>query len=289
LEETCGRGAIAGGATGYAATMSGRGNGHPRVAIVTGSESGIGRAVAVALAADGYDIGITRYRDGEHAERTADEVRKAGRRAEVRDLDLTRLPAAADVVDRLADALGGIGVLVNCAGVGAATPLLETGWDEWRKVLAVDLDGPFLCAQRAARRMVDAGRGGRIINITSVHETAPRVGAGAYCAAKGGLGMLTRVLALELGEHGITVNSVAPGEIATPMTGQEDVDPTGVERPGVPLGRPGDAREVAAVVAFLAGPDAGYVTGASWPVDGGMLTMGPQAGSHLTSNDWRRP
>ena len=269
--------------------MSGRGNGHPRVAIVTGSESGIGRAVAVALAADGYDIGITRYRDGEHAERTADEVRKAGRRAEVRDLDLTRLPAAADVVDRLADALGGIGVLVNCAGVGAATPLLETGWDEWRKVLAVDLDGPFLCAQRAARRMVDAGRGGRIINITSVHETAPRVGAGAYCAAKGGLGMLTRVLALELGEHGITVNSVAPGELATPMTGQEDVDPTGVERPGVPLGRPGDAREVAAVVAFLAGPDAGYVTGASWPVDGGMLTMGPQAGSHLTSNDWRRP
>jgi NAD(P)-dependent dehydrogenase (short-subunit alcohol dehydrogenase family) len=155
-------------------------------------------------------------------------------------------------------------------------------------VLAVDLDGPFLCAQRAARRMVAAGRGGRIINVTSVHETAPRAGAGAYCAAKGGLGMLTRVLALELGEYGITVNSVAPGEIATPMTGQEDVDPAGVARPGVPLGRPGDAREVAAVVAFLAGPDASYVTGASWPVDGGMLNMGPQAGSHLTTDDWRR-
>jgi NAD(P)-dependent dehydrogenase (short-subunit alcohol dehydrogenase family) len=269
--------------------MSSGGSRHPRVAIVTGSESGIGRAVAVALAADGYDVGITRYRDSEHAERTADEVRKAGRRAEIRDLDLTRLPAAADVVDQLADALGGIGVLVNCAGTGTATPLLDTDWDEWRRVLAVDLDGPFLCAQRAARRMVAAGRGGRIINITSVHETAPRVGAGAYCAAKGGLGMLTRVLALELGEHGITVNSVAPGEITTPMTGQEDVDPKGVERPGVPLGRPGDAREVAAVVAFLAGPDASYVTGASWPVDGGMLNMGPQAGSHLTGDDWRRP
>ncbi|GAA3334990.1 SDR family oxidoreductase [Amorphoplanes nipponensis] len=262
---------------------------HPRVAVVTGSESGIGRAIAVALAADGYDVGITRYRDDEHARRTADEVRRAGRRAEIRDLDLTRLPAAADVIDELADALGGLGVLVNCAGAGTSTPVLETGWDEWRRVLAVDLDGPFLCAQRAARRMVATGRGGRIINITSVHETAPRVGAGAYCAAKGGLGMLTRVMAQELGEHGITVNAVAPGEIATPMTGQEDVDPAGVERPGVPLGRPGDAREVAAVVAFLAGAGGSYVTGASWPVDGGMLMMGPQAGSHLTGDEWRRP
>jgi NAD(P)-dependent dehydrogenase (short-subunit alcohol dehydrogenase family) len=117
------------------------------------------------------------------------------------------------------------------------------------------------------------------------------VGAAAYCAAKGGLGLLTRVAALELAEHGITVNAVAPGEIATPMTGQEDEDPTapGKHRPGVPLGRPGDAREIAAVVGFLASPAAAYVTGASWPVDGGMLQMGPMAGSHMTSDDWRRP
>jgi NAD(P)-dependent dehydrogenase (short-subunit alcohol dehydrogenase family) len=96
-------------------------------------------------------------------------------------------------------------------------------------------------------------------------------------------------MALELAEHGITVNAVAPGEIATPMTGQEDIDPHTEDRPGVPLGRPGDAREVAAVIAFLAGPDATYVTGASWSVDGGMLRMGPQAGSHLGSDEWRRP
>jgi NAD(P)-dependent dehydrogenase (short-subunit alcohol dehydrogenase family) len=273
---------------GYPAGMIGHGGQQDRVAVVTGSESGIGRAIAVALAEQGYDIGITRHLDDGHAEDTAAEVRKAGRRAEIRPLDLTRLPDAAAVVDELADALGGIGVLVNCAGTGISTPVVDTGWTDWRQVLAVDLDGPFLCAQRAARRMISAGRGGRIINITSVHEIQPRVGSGAYCAAKGGLGLLTKVMALELGEHGITVNAVAPGEIATPMTGQEDQDPTTEDRPGVPLGRPGDAREVAAVVAFLAGPDASYVTGASWAVDGGMLQMGPQAGSHLPSNDWRR-
>ncbi|WP_345711975.1 SDR family oxidoreductase [Kineococcus glutinatus] len=260
----------------------------PRTAIVTGSESGIGRATAVALAELGCDVGVTWYRDEAAGERTAEEVRALGRRAEVRHLDLTRLPGAADVVDDLAEALGGVDVLVNDAGTGVSTPLLEMSYDDWREVLATDLDGAFLCLQRAARRMVAAGRGGRIVNITSVHEHQPRVGSSAYCAAKGGLGLLTRTAAIELAEHGITVNAVAPGEIATPMTGQEDVDPRGVDRPGVPLGRPGDAREIAAAVAFLASPQASYVTGHSLVVDGGMLQMGPMAGSHLTAGDWRR-
>jgi NAD(P)-dependent dehydrogenase (short-subunit alcohol dehydrogenase family) len=265
-------------------------DGRPRVAIVTGSESGIGRAIAVALAEQGCDLGITWYRERKAAEATAEEVRALGRRAEVRPLDLTRLPEAADVVDELADALGGVDVLVNDAGTGHSTPVLELDFAAWREVLATDLDGAFLCLQRAARRMVAAGRGGRIINITSVHEHQPRVGAAAYCAAKGGLGMLTRVAAIELAEHGITVNAVAPGEIATAMTGQEDEDPTapGHDRPGVPLRRPGHAHEVAAVVALLASREASYVTGASYAVDGGMLQMGPMAGSHLTSDDWRR-
>jgi NAD(P)-dependent dehydrogenase (short-subunit alcohol dehydrogenase family) len=261
-----------------------------RVAIVTGSESGIGRAVAVALAEQGCDVGITWYRDEAMGEATVEQVRELGRRAELRHVDLTDLPGAAGVVDDLADALGGVDVLVNDAGTGDTTSVLELDYPTWREVLATDLDSAFLCLQRAARRMVRQGRGGRIVNITSVHEHYPLVGSAAYCAAKGGLGLLTKVAAIELGEHGITVNSVAPGEIATAMTGQEDENPRspGNERPGVPLGRPGDAREVAAVVAFLASPQASYVTGASYLVDGGMVQMGPVGAAQLQSDDWRR-
>ncbi|XVS66847.1 SDR family oxidoreductase [Actinosynnema sp. CA-299493] len=263
--------------------------GAPARAVVTGSDSGIGKAVAVALAGGGVDVGITFHTDADGAEATAREVREQGVRAAVRQLDLTDLPTAASAVDELAAELGGIDVLVNCAGTGTAQKAMDMDFDTWRSVLSVDLDGAFLCAQRAAKHMIEAGRGGRIINITSVHEHQPRVGAAPYCAAKAGLGALTKVLALELAEHAITVNSVAPGEISTPMTGQEDVDPRTESRPGVPLGRPGHASEVAAVVAFLATPAAGYVTGASFVVDGGMTLMGPQASTLLTDRKWLEP
>jgi NAD(P)-dependent dehydrogenase (short-subunit alcohol dehydrogenase family) len=260
---------------------------YPRIAVITGADSGIGKACAVALAHAGFDIGITWYEDSAGAQKTMAEVSATGRRCEAAELDLTHLPAAASVVDELADALGGIGVLVNNAGISRSAPFVDTSFTQWREVLSVNLDGPFLCAQLAARRMRSAGTGGRIINITSVHEHAPKVGSAAYCAAKGGLGLLTKVMAQELAVDGITVNAVAPGEIATPMTGQEDMDPFTQDRPGIPVGRPGDAREIAAVVALLASPAAAYVTGASWNVDGGMMVMGPQGAARLESTNWR--
>ena len=263
------------------------GNNYPRLAIVTGSDSGIGRATATLLATEGFDVGLTFHRDEQGIRETAAEVARRGQRSFVEPFDASS-PDAGAVVDRLADQLGGLGVLVNVAGTGHSDRVLDLDPQTWRHVLATDLDGPFLCSQHAARRMVQQDSGGRIINVTSVHEHAPRVGSGAYCAAKGGLGLLTKVMAQELAAAGITVNAVAPGEIATPMTGNDDVDPHTVERPGVPLGRPGDANEVAAVVALLASPDGGYVTGSSLVVDGGMLLMGPQAGSHLETGAWRK-
>jgi NAD(P)-dependent dehydrogenase (short-subunit alcohol dehydrogenase family) len=260
----------------------------PRTAIVTASDSGIGKAIAVALAQDGLDVGITWHSDEEGAQATAREVEAAGRKAVVRRLDATDLDSVGGVVDELADELGGVDVFVNNAGGGGGAPFIDQPVDEWRRTVALNLDGAFVGIQRAAQRMVAAGRGGRIIAITSVHEHQPRVGSAAYVAAKHGLGGLIKTIAQELGDQGITANAVGPGEIATEMNDMDDVDPRGIHRPGIPLARPGDAREIAAVVAFLASAKSSYVNGASWVVDGGMLQMGPQAGSHLTSDDWRR-
>ncbi len=168
------------------------------------------KATAVALAGDGFDVGITWRSDEEGAEGTAKEVRELGRTTLVARLDL----AASDAGDRileLADGLGGLDVLVSNAGTGQHALVVELDLATWRQVLEVG----FVVCQAAARRMIDQGRDGRIITVTSVHEHQPRYGAAAYCAAKGGLGLFTKCLALELAEHGITANAVAPGEIST--------------------------------------------------------------------------
>jgi NAD(P)-dependent dehydrogenase (short-subunit alcohol dehydrogenase family) len=226
-----------------------------RRAIITGSDSGIGKASAVALARAGFDVGVTWFADREGGEETLQEVQGCGQRAVLEHLDVTQLPQAAEVIAGIGEELGGLDVFVNNAGGGGRRSFLETSLDVWRDALDLNLTGAFVCAQRAARMMVESGTRGRIINITSVHEHIP----------------LTKVMALELGEHGITVNAVAPGEIATAMTGAEDVDPVQLERPALPLARPGSAHEIAAFVAFLASDEAGYATGSSFVVDGGLL------------------
>jgi NAD(P)-dependent dehydrogenase (short-subunit alcohol dehydrogenase family) len=242
-------------------------------AIVTGSDSGIGKATAITLARRGFDVGVVWHSDEGGATGTAREIRELGRNVEVRQADLTDLSAGPGLIDDLSGALGGLDVLVNNAGTGASTPFLEVTLEEWKQVLELDLTAAFVLAQAAARTMVARGGGGRIVNVTSVHEHVPLPGSSAYCAAKGGLGLLTKVMALELAEQRITVNAVAPGEIATPMTGAHDEDPKRLERPGIPLRRPGSAHEVAAAIAFLASDDAGYVTGESFVIDGGLLLM----------------
>ncbi|HEX2162287.1 MAG TPA: SDR family oxidoreductase [Thermoleophilaceae bacterium] len=247
-----------------------------RRAIVTGSDSGIGRAAAVALAEAGYDVGITWHEDREGAAGTAAEVERHGRRAVVEQLDLADAVAAAATIRTLVDALGGLDLLVNNAGGAASHPFLEYPLADWQAAIDVNLTGTFACAQAGARVLV-AGDGGAIVNVTSVHEHIPLRDSAAYCAAKGGLGLLTKVMAIELAEHDITVNAVAPGEIATPMTGNEDVPPDSVERPMIPAGRPGDAREIAAAIVFLASPGGRYVTGESLVIDGGLSIMGAEA------------
>jgi NAD(P)-dependent dehydrogenase (short-subunit alcohol dehydrogenase family) len=239
--------------------------------MITASDSGIGKATAMRLARDGFDVGVTWHSDREGAEDAAGEIQGLGRRAVVTQLDVTSFGDAADTVEAVATELGGLDVFVNNAGGGDTHPFLKFPLEDWQRVLDLNLTGAFVCAQRAARLMVESETRGRIVNITSVHEHIPLRGAAAYCAAKGGLGLLTKVMALELAEYGITVNAVAPGEIATPMTGAHDEDPSEEARPGLPAKRPGNAHEVAEMVAVLARPDARYTTGTSIVVDGGLM------------------
>jgi NAD(P)-dependent dehydrogenase (short-subunit alcohol dehydrogenase family) len=239
--------------------------------MITASDSGIGKATAVRLARDGFDVGVTWHSDREGAEDTARQIQELGRRAVLRQLDVTNFGDAADTVEAVAAELAGLDVFVNNAGGGDTHPFLEFPLEDWQRVLDLNLTGAFVCAQRAAQLMVDSGTKGRIVNVTSVHEHIPLRSAAAYCAAKGGLGLLTKVMALELADHGITVNAVAPGEIATPMTGANDEDPSDEDRPGLPARRPGNAHEVAEMIAVLARPDARYTTGASIVVDGGLM------------------
>jgi NAD(P)-dependent dehydrogenase (short-subunit alcohol dehydrogenase family) len=269
-------------ATGYAARMTAA---HDRLAIVTGGDSGMGKATAELLATEGFDVGITFHTDEAGADDTRKGVEERGQRCFVTRQDLSASDAGA-AVEELADHLGGLGVLVNNGGTGHSSKALDLTYEQWRAVLATDLDGAFLCSQVAARRMVAGGRGGRIINVTSVHETVPRLGAAAYCAAKAGLGMLTKVMALELSEHDVLVTSVAPGEISTPMTGMNEAEAYGVERPGNPLARPGHVNEVASVIGFLASPRSSYVTGTSITVDGGLTLMAAH-GHDQAGSDWR--
>lgn len=246
------------------------------VAVVTAADSGIGKQCALMLAEQGFDIGITWHSDEKGAQETARQVEAFGRRAETIQLDLSQLPDGAQAIQTLISRFGRIDALVNNAGAMSKAPFLEVTFEDWRSIFTVDVDGAFLCAQIAARQMVAQGQGGRIINITSVHEHTPLPEASAYTAAKHALGGLTQSMALELVEHNILVNAVAPGAIATPMNNMSDDDAKPGSMPNIPLARPGTTKEIASMVAWLCSEHASYTTGQSFIIDGGFMLANPQ-------------
>jgi NAD(P)-dependent dehydrogenase (short-subunit alcohol dehydrogenase family) len=227
----------------------------------------------LVLAEHGYDIGMTYGTNADGASRTAEAVKALGRRAFVERMQLGEPDSISRAIELLSDELGGLDALVNNAGLLQFQRFLELEVKGWRRTIDCNLTGTFLVGQAAARRMVANSTAGRIVNVSSVHESVPLMDAAAYCCSKAGIGMLTKCMALELAPYGITVTAIAPGETATAMSGAPDESVTSRERPYIPLGRPGKSREMAVTIAHLLDPETAYTTGTTIVVDRGLLLM----------------
>ena len=237
-------------------------------AIVTGSASGIGREIALTLAADGASVTVA-DRNLEGAEAVASRIVESGGTARAAQVDVTDSGQVDAAVEGAAGAYGSLDILVNVAGFGFNSPIVDMREEDWDLVLGVNLKGQFLCARAAARRMIRQGNGGRIVNIASTAANNARYAGGAYCAAKAGVVQLTKVLALELGEYGITVNAVGPGFTETPATVESSDEYRSNFLAQVPAGRSGRTSDIANAVLFLASPSAEYISGQAIYVDGG--------------------
>jgi 3-oxoacyl-[acyl-carrier protein] reductase len=243
-----------------------------KVALVTGAQQGIGRAIALALAADGADVGVNYLDDRAGAEAVAGDVRARGRRAVLVAADVSRAEDAQRMVEAVATALGPLDVLVNNAGIFPRSAFLDLSEDEWSRVLDVNLKGSFLCAQAAARVMVREGRPGSIVNLASVAMRGTPLGV-HYAASKAGVAGLTRAMALALAGHRIRVNAIAPGltDTAQPRYGNTEAELQALAR-DIPLeGRMARPEEIASVAAFLASDEARWITGQVVHVNGGAF------------------
>jgi NAD(P)-dependent dehydrogenase (short-subunit alcohol dehydrogenase family) len=246
-----------------------------KVALVTGAQQGIGCAIAVALAREGADVGVNYLDDRAGAERVAADVRAAGRRVCLVPGDVARPSDAESMVSCVVRELGTPAILVNNAGVFPRVEFLTMSEADWDHVLDVNLKGTFLCAQAAARRMVDAGRGGAIVNLSSVAMRGTPLGV-HYSASKAGVMGLTRAMALALAPHRIRVNAIAPGltDTAQPRYGNTETELVELGRQ-IPLeGRMARPEEIARVAVFLATEESGWVTGQTIHVNGGAFMGG---------------
>jgi glucose 1-dehydrogenase len=243
-----------------------------KAALVTGSSSGIGEAIALRFAREGADVAVHYHREEDEARSVAAQIEQLGRKSVVLGANVGDAQAAAGLVREAHAALGRLDILVNNAGVEIREPFLEVSEAHYDLVLGINLKGAFFAAQAAAKLMKEAGRGGRILNVSSIHEDVAFLHYTTYTTSKGGMRMFTRTVCQELAPLGITVNNIAPGAIATPINKRTlgDGELLHELQAVIPGGRLGEPDEVASVAVFLASDEAAYVTGSTYYIDGGM-------------------
>jgi glucose 1-dehydrogenase len=244
-----------------------------KVAVVTGGNSGIGQAIVLELARQGAGVVIDYIVHPEATEALEQQIAALGDQSIGVEADVSKLADLQKLVDAAVGRFGRVDIMVNNAGVETRTSVLDTTEDQYDGVMAINLKSAFFGTQIAARQMIKQGAGGRIINLTSVHEDWPMPGNTAYCLAKGGMRMLTRTAGLELARHNILVVGVGPGAVATPINRATLDDPAKLAQldAAIPLGRMANPKEIASVVAFLAGDGASYLTATTIFADGGIM------------------
>lgn len=250
-----------------------------KVAIVTGASTGIGQGIAVRFAKEGAAVVVDYIGEASAADATIAKIKSLGGSVIAVRADVSDSVQVENLIAESVKSFGKLDIVVNNAGIETKHDFVDFPLNEARKIINVNLIGPLIVAQAAARQMIKQGHGGRIVNISSVHEDLPMPTNAPYCAAKGGLRMLARTIAVELAKHNITVNNIGPGAVYTPIDADIQAQPELEKRlmAEIPLNRWGQPDEVAGLAVYLASDEASYVTGSTYFIDGGMLR---QAGSY---------
>lgn len=250
---------------------------HGRVAIVTGGNSGIGKSIVLALAEQGANVVIDYVTDPKATDDLEQQVAALGGSAVGVHADVSKVAELQQLIDSAVNTFGRLDIMVNNAGIETRSSVLDTTEEQYEKVLAINLKSAFFGTQLAAKQMMSQGRGGRIINMSSVHEDWPMPGNAPYCLSKGGMRMLTRTAGVELAPHGVLVVGVGPGAVDTPINAPTEKDPAKLKSldAAIPIGRMAEPAEIASVVAFLAGDGASYLTATTVFADGGIMQSSP--------------